>query len=67
MDEPNLFRLWKTALGITNNRAAELLGKSVRRIEDYSGGERPPASTLMLMAAIAEGARPKPFNGAHND
>ena len=42
---------WRKRLGITQARAAELLGVSVRAIKYYEAGERQPRESVVKLAA----------------
>lgn len=61
-DIDNGFTRWLEVLDIKTEQAAVLLGKTTRAIQNYERGViMPPADTRMLMAAIADGYRPKPW------
>lgn len=58
----NNFVRWLDEMEITRERAALLLGKSVRSIYCYEAGTtRPPRDTRLLMQAIADGFKPVPW------
>lgn len=60
--EGNAFRRWRETVGLKDYRqAAPLLGKSLRMVEYYEAGRTPPLDTRLLMAAIADGYRPRPW------
>ena len=43
---------WRKRLGITQARAAELLGVSLRAIKYYESGERQPRESVLRLAAM---------------
>lgn len=65
---PVLFDIWldrmADAMGVdrvTQIEAAKLLGKSERMIGYYMEGREIPTDTRLLMSALLDGYRPKPF------
>ena len=60
--QANGFVRWLDELELTKEQAAKLLGKTVRAIENYERGVVvPPLDTRMLMDAIAQGYKPRPW------
>jgi transcriptional regulator with XRE-family HTH domain len=51
----SLFRAWRESLGLTQNEAAEALGRSRRQIQNYdTGAEAPPRVVRLAMIALEE-------------
>lgn len=60
--EKNGFQLWLEEMDISRAEAALLFGKTPRALENYERGViDPPQDLRMLMAALAEGFKPKPW------
>lgn len=58
----NGFVRWLEVMDITKAEAALLFGKTVRALDNYERGIiDPPQDLRMLMAAMAEGYKPKPW------
>lgn len=64
---PTLFKIWmdrmedECGFPLTTDEAARLLGKSVRMIRYYEEGREIPRDTLLLMDAVLQGYKPKPW------
>ena len=63
--DTTLFARWMTELGLTNQRAADLLGISIASVKAYKSGKagdaegiEPDHRTLLAMAAIKAGIEP---------
>ena len=53
MEYRTMYARHRTAAGITQEKAAELLGRSVRTVQAYESGEiSPPAQTVALRCAV---------------
>ncbi len=61
----NAFHDWLDAMGMkpgsiqSRRRAAAMLAKSIRMVEYYEAGREIPLDTQYLMAALADGYRPR--------
>lgn len=68
-DVENGFRRWLDRIAdelgvdrVSTEQAARLLGKSLTSCKAYAAGSRkPPRNVRLLMTAIAEGAKPRPW------
>ena len=54
IDTSTKMKQWRKRLGITQVKAAELLGVSERAILHYEHGERSISKTIALLAAYVE-------------
>ena len=54
IDTSNKMKQWRTRLGITQVKAAELLGVSERAVSRYENDERSISKTIALLAAYVE-------------
>jgi len=50
----NSFAEWRRGLGITQARAAELLGVSIRAIKHYEAGTRQPRESVVKLCHMVE-------------
>ena len=55
----NVFVDWLDEMELDVERAAKLLGKSLRMVQYYEQGRDIPLDTLYLMDALAQGYRPR--------
>jgi len=54
IDTPTKMKQWRKRLGITQVKAAELLGVSERAVSRYENDERSISKTIALLAAYVE-------------
>ena len=54
IDTSNKMKQWRKRLGITQVKAAELLGVSERAVSRYENDERSISKTIALLAAYVE-------------
>jgi hypothetical protein len=59
----NDFRLWLEHVQLPLDKAAQCLGKSQRTARYYDEGHHIPLDVRLLMAAIADGYKPRPWKG----
>jgi hypothetical protein len=55
----NCFRAWREGMGLTQTRAAYLLGCDVRTVQRYDTGSFPTSAILQVMWDLARGIRLK--------
>ena len=54
INTPTKMKQWRKRLGITQVKAAELLGVSERAVQHYEAEDRPISKTIALLAAYVE-------------